>query len=245
MAAATNKNRGRKDKRKTLKKRKTIQKRKLTKKRKTIRKRRPMRGGEEEDCPICLEEMNNPDKNITLSCNHKFHKKCMSDTCRSTASKNKCLCPLCRKQLSPEEMKTLGFEPIATETMSNTIFNNLNELPYLFSMEEFKVYINQKLRAPTRFPLDKLERELKMFLGTDRLPLEIYDEIMEFNLEQISNLYRYRFTGIVRNVPTNKLQKKYFKFLQMDDEDREHYRQEYGDEDEDEVDIYAYQLVEL
>lgn len=202
-----------------------------------------MRGGEEEDCPICLEEMNNPDENITLSCNHKFHKNCMSNTCKVSKKMGECLCPLCRKQLSSEEMKTLGFEPTKVSS-SNTVFNNSNEPPYLFSIEDFKVYINQKLRAPTRFPLNVLEKELNVFLGSDRLPFEIYDEIMEFDLQQISNLYRYRFTGIVQNVPPSRLQKKYFKFLQMDDEDREHYREQYG-EDDDEVDTYAYHLIEL
>ena len=41
---------------------------------------------------------------------------------------------------------------------------------------------------------------------------------MEFDLEQIASLHRYRFIGIVQNVPANRLNKKYFVFTDHNDE---------------------------
>ena len=213
-----------KNRRKSLTKRRKISKRRVkvsvAKKsskmyKKPIKKtRRRMRGGEEEkeECPICFEEFDDPNNVITLSCNHKFHKTCMKSTCESKTIVSICFCPLCRKQLSEQELQELGVVqgPIEAPTY--------NFPPYLLTIDDFKTYINNKLRAPTRQPLEALNRELFEFLGTDSLPFEIFDKIMEFDLEQIATLNRYRFIGIVQNVPFNRLNKKYFVFTDHNDE---------------------------
>jgi len=212
-----------KHKGKTLTKRRKLSKRmvkgsvhkKHIKTSKTKKRRRRMRGGEEEkeeECPICLEDFSDPNNAITLTCNHKFHKTCMKSTCESKTIVSICFCPLCRKQLSQQEIQELGVvqSPLETPTY--------NFPPYLSTIDDFKTYINNKLRAPTRQPLEVLNRELFEFLGTDSLPFEIFDKIMEFDLEQIATLNRYRFIGIVQNAPYNRGNKKYFVFTDHNDE---------------------------
>ena len=204
-------------KNKSTYKRKTLSKRKpkgsMHKKpiKKTRRRMRKMRGGQEEECPICLEDFTDPNNAITLTCNHKFHKTCMKATCEASQGTGQCVCPLCRKVLSPQEIQDLGVEIVLP-----TRYYNFP--PYLATIDDFKTYINNKLRAPTRYPLEVLNRELFEFLGTDVLPFEIFDKIMEFDLEQIASLHRYRFIGIVQNTPYNRGNKKYFVFTEHNDE---------------------------
>jgi hypothetical protein len=81
---------------------------------KKIKKRKIVKGGEpnerEDDCAICLETLNNPDNpDITLSCQHKFHRNCMIDTCKN--KRGNCLCPLCRKVLSLDDLNILEISP--------------------------------------------------------------------------------------------------------------------------------------
>ena len=204
-------------KRKTLTKRKSkgsMHKKPIKKTRRKMRRMRKMRGGQEEkeECPICLEDFSDPNNVITLLCNHKFHKTCMKATCEAKTIVSICFCPLCRKQLSEQEIQELGVVQGPVEMPA------YNFPPYLMTIDDFKTYINNKLRAPTRQPLEALNRELDEFLGTDSLPFDIFDKIMEFDLEQIASLHRYRFIGIVQNVPANRLNKKYFVFTDHNDE---------------------------
>ena len=63
----------------------------------------------EDDCAICLEKLNNPDNlDITLSCNHKFHRNCMIYTCRNMRG----ACPLCRNELLSDDLNALGISPV-------------------------------------------------------------------------------------------------------------------------------------
>ena len=124
------------------------------------------------------------------------------------------------------------------------------ELPYLDSIDEFRTYINNKLRAPTRNPLEKLEKALYDFAGTDRLPYEIFDDIMEFELQQIGPLYRYRFLGIVQrlDVPRNPVvNKKYFRYINYEIARHENWADpdEFEYLDHDEESMYAYHVYEL
>jgi hypothetical protein len=212
--------------------RKSIKKGKSVMKRPVTRKRRILKGGQEdekekEECPICYEELGNPADDITLSCHHTFHKRCMRSTCNAYRNRYSCLCPMCRKPLTQEEMQEVGFSPLMILQTPSEIYNLP---PYLATIDDFKIYINNKLRAPTRSPLDALQRELDEFLGTDSLPFEIYDKIMEFDLEQVGPLYRYRFTRIVDNPPANRLNKKYFFYTD--------HNEETGDLDEYAYDVY-------
>jgi hypothetical protein len=81
-------------------------------------------------------------------------------------------------------------------------------------MEEFRDYINIRLRAPTREPLDALLNALYIFLGTDSMPADLIGKVMVFDLQKIATLYRYRFTGLVEreNIPRDRLNKKYFEY---------------------------------
>ncbi|HEY9702820.1 MAG TPA: RING finger domain-containing protein [Allocoleopsis sp.] len=48
-----------------------------------------------EECPICLELLDHSKENISLGCNHTYHKKCIRKW-----MKNKCTysCPVCKKE---------------------------------------------------------------------------------------------------------------------------------------------------
>jgi hypothetical protein len=190
---------------------------------KNLNRKRKMKGGEHnEECAICLEDLNNSEV-IQLSkkfsekqkkevCGHKFHLECMSEVCEKSPNTETCTCPLCRTPLSPEEMTKLIFEPKKISTDS---------------IDGFKEYINNKLRAPTAHPLDKLKKELEKFISTD-LPLYMYDDkIMEFSLENRrgSRLHKYQFKGIVERVPGifSRGSNKYFKFLPFSEDEWEAY----------------------
>jgi hypothetical protein len=183
-------------------KKKTFKKSQSTHKRKTLRKRKYIKGGETYVCAICLEEFTNPNDNITLQCGHIFHEICMTSVCKASLNKRTCLCPFCRKELKPEEMKRLGFSPTQPQYVER--FHNT---------EDVLVYINRKLMAPTKKPFDKLIHVLSEFGETDDLPSDFIGGIMEFELQHVyDKYYRYRFTGIVENIPIFRLNKKYIEY---------------------------------
>jgi Ring finger domain len=236
---------------KTLNKRKKNNKTKHNKKKNTsIRKRKIVKGGMEEaerdnECAICFEELNNEDQEnpiISLGCNHTFHRQCVINSCGNV--RVECKCPLCRRELTPVEKEELGLP----------LFPQMPEIqlpprePNFDTVDEFKNYINDKLRAPTRMPLEKLENELDYFLGLDVVPLELSngDNAMEFDLEQIGpeGFYRYRFLRIVtlEDIPRNRLNKKYFRYITYEEAG------ELDDFSEDELDqagIILYNVIEL
>lgn len=180
-------------------------------------KRKLMKGGDEEDvCAICLDKFKNQDDTITLSCGHRFHKECITDACNKSRNTRNCFCPYCRKELTHEDKAQIGFIP--TLTPIQTAITTNRDPPYLDEIDDFRQYINNKLRAPTRLPLEALNNSLDEFLGTDALPVYILEEIMEFDLQQIGPLYRYRFIGIVQNVPRDRGNKKYFVYTQWEDD---------------------------
>jgi len=221
-------------KKKTFKKRKTKNIVKKRKNKKTLKK--PLKktkiigkGGENDgendrenkgendrdnECVICYEELNNPDNpDITLSCEHTFHRNCIINWCRH--ARGDCICPLCRTVLTHQELSALGILPLPPPPPPPPP----PELPYLFTIDEFREYINNKLRAPTRNPLEKLEQALNEFIGTVNLPFEIFDDVMEFELQQIGPLHRYRFLRILQpsDVPRNPVvNKKYFRYINFE-----------------------------
>jgi hypothetical protein len=83
---------------KTYKKRKNILKKRKTYKQKFIK------GGDDKECPICFEKLDNPDNNINLSCNHIFHKLCLKESFQKGIRG----CPLCRKPINEDEMYEMG-----------------------------------------------------------------------------------------------------------------------------------------
>jgi hypothetical protein len=195
------------------------------------KKRRIMRGGvnDEDECSICFEPLNNQQENIYLKCRHLFHKNCMYNTCMTSLHTRKCKCPLCRRELDKQELDELGMQmpqyspppPPSVRTFQNEMvplsLHNL-QVPSLHNLEEFKNFMNVKLRAPTGNPLIALNNTLEEFLGTDSVPLELMSyEIMVFELEQIrgSRLQRYKFLGIF-NPNTDRIDRsirKYFRFI--------------------------------
>jgi hypothetical protein len=239
----------------TIYKKKTFKKRKA---KKTPKKRTPkkipkktlkktkiiVKGGENDidnECAICYEELNNPDNpDITLSCQHTFHKNCMINTCRHT--RGDCMCPLCRKVLSQEELNELRLATPGPPPRP--------DLPYLGTIDEFREYINNKLRAPTRNALEKLEHALNEFSGTDKLPPEIFDDVMEFELQQIGPLFRYRFLGILQpsDVPRNPVvNKKYFRYINYEIARDENWAEpdEFEFLDPDDYPSYAYHVYDI
>lgn len=82
------------------------------------------------------------------------------------------------------------------------------------TIHDFKTTINEQLRAPTRTPMVKLKHKLEAYLGTDLLPLDIYDKAMEFELKNVRDLplHKYQFVRTVRNPPIFRRNRKYFKY---------------------------------
>jgi hypothetical protein len=63
-------------------------KKRKSRKRRTNRKRRTRRkkGGNEEDCPICMEKIN-PNQRLTTTCGHSFHRECFIQNCLAELNK--------------------------------------------------------------------------------------------------------------------------------------------------------------
>ena len=63
-------------------------KKRKSRKRGTIRKKRTRRrkGGNQESCPICMEEIT-PNERLTTSCNHNFHRQCFIQNCLAELNK--------------------------------------------------------------------------------------------------------------------------------------------------------------
>jgi hypothetical protein len=79
------------------------------KKRKYKTKRRSQKGGDDDECGICREIGDILDDNgniiddlITLSCGHQFHRSEIIEWCQRRRPRL-CNCPICRKNLKPEE----------------------------------------------------------------------------------------------------------------------------------------------
>jgi hypothetical protein len=230
----------------------TVKKNKATR---TI-KRKIVKGGEkrkerEDEYPICYEELNNLDNlDITLICGHTFHRNCMIDTCRHM--RGRCMCPLCRRELTDAELDNLGIANLQQpqEQPPPQIFQV--PPPFLDTIDDFRIYINIKLRPPTMTPLEKLENELDKFIGTDSLPVELFEDVaMEFELEQIGPAFhRYRFIRIIdlQDIPPHRLNKKYFRYIDLwngNQLENPHYYQENPSDDEDQDLIIAYDVFEV
>lgn len=89
------------------------------------------------------------------------------------------------------------------------------------TIHDFKTAINNQLRAPTRQPLVKLKHKLEAYLGTDLLPLNIYNGIMEFELKDVRDLplHKYQFVKMVTSLPVFRRNRKYFKYEFEEEED--------------------------
>jgi hypothetical protein len=189
------------------------------KKNKGTRRMIKMKGGQEEEeekenCPKCFGVYNDENPGITLTCNHKFHKSCMKSACEASSINGPCLCPLCRKELSQEELEEIGIEDEPSE-ISN------DDPPILDTIDQFKGYINNKLMRPTMEPLVVLNNELSKFLFTHSLPFDLIGDIMEFQFQPIDGLHRYQLISVHsryeferdhRSVPVNRLNRKYFAY---------------------------------
>jgi hypothetical protein len=255
------KNKNSKGHKKTFNKRKSKNTTKRsTKKHKYTRKRKITKGGMEQkeiedECPICYQKLNDPDNpDITLSCNHTFHRNCIIDACRHI--RGPCTCPICRRELTPEDLENLGIaQPQPQERDPPRIFQLAPRVPpSLETIDEFRIYINDKLRHPTRTPLEKLENELEKFIGTDSLPVELYEDAMEFELEQRgpAAFHRYRFIRIIDlediPPPENRLNKKYFRYIDywsaLQNENPNYYEENHDDDHEQDM-ILAYDVFEV
>ena len=182
-------------------------------KKRTIR-RLNKRGGE-ENCAICLEELNNGNENIRLNCNHKYHKNCMRNVCQNRNVI--CKCPLCRRGLNEEDMNELGLNEQGLGSVDSTFPPNLE------TIEEFKDYINNKLRRSRIEASRALSNELYEFVNTQSVPLLLLNgSIMEFILERIGGEEKYQLNRIIENVPSNRSNKKYYKYIPYEAEGYEY-----------------------
>ena len=76
---------------------------------------------EQEDCPICLQPLNNKNELETTECNHTFHKKCLHTWCMTSET-----CPLCRNEL-PETCRKL--QPIQNEYKADDYWIDIEDYP--------------------------------------------------------------------------------------------------------------------
>jgi hypothetical protein len=118
---------------------------------------------------------------------------------------------MCRRSITTKEYIELDISPPRTQIQ---LFPSIHGTRYLNDIRDFKTEINSQLRAPTRTPLVTLTKKLDAYLGTDFLPLDIYDNVMEFELNDMPNtrLRRYQFVKMVSSIPFFSRNRKYFKY---------------------------------
>lgn len=131
-----------------------------------------------QECSICMEQMYERN-HIELSCNHKFHKKCL----RQWRNRNR-TCPLCREEFSrPEFRVTVLVEPI--EPSSN---NAGISMDYSNSIEN--ILRNMDISPDTYTTQIRLEAETED-VSTVRSVLErIGITLTDSDLEQLQGLVR-------------------------------------------------------
>ena len=88
----------------------------------------------EKRCPICLENMDNPDKYYFLNCMHKYHEECINEWLRRNL-----FCPICRipifidsPMLLDEFNNFYKLEKSNEENIRNNIPIDLNSISYRF-----------------------------------------------------------------------------------------------------------------
>ena len=163
---------------------------------KKTRKKRKYKGGEEDNCPICLDDINEYEK-IVLKCKHEFHATCIRKLCNFEKNKLACLCPICREKI---ERETIYPEKIYGDTNSEASKN-------------LSTYFKERLTKLYKEPVKKLFEELYAFVGTANMPSYLtktedsYSKVLAFDLERSkkwpSTFSRYKFIGIVeyKDVP--------------------------------------------
>ena len=186
------------------------------------RRNKNKRGGAEEECSICYEPLKEG-YNVTTPCGHTFHKDCIIQTCKVMYwNKNKeCLCPLCRE--------------VINTSMKQLLPNEEQFDPKHLTIETFPLYINNMLSLiQEENPDDTLLDFLLSFEGTDDLPIDVHDplinpetntqtpNIMQFKKIHVATrvgnrnpLYTYIFEGFVNKLPYKILRrnKKYYAFV--------------------------------
>jgi hypothetical protein len=137
----------------------------------------------------------------------------MKETCNAVKQTGECTCPLCRTKLKPEEMADLGVSP-TRHHIPSSFYSFIQHRHSMETIHDFKTTINEQLRGPTRTPLVKLKHKLEAYLGTDLLPLDIYDKAMEFELKDVRDLplRKYQFVRMVSSIPFFRRNRKYFKY---------------------------------
>jgi hypothetical protein len=144
---------------------------------KKIKKRKIVKGGEEpneseDNCAICLETLNNPDnQDITLSCQHKFHRNCMIDTCRNM--RGACSCPLCRRVLPFDDLNALGISPVLPLTAEQPPREPV--LEYLARMREYERQLREQQETLDRQLRVQRERRERRGRSWTWRPLRWYE----------------------------------------------------------------------
>lgn len=90
----------------------------------------------ENNCCICLEEMNDLHETILLSCNHILHKKCLFSYIATNYKNEEVFntCPLCRKYISTNVQSNINIVHVKNMTTSNklllilSVFTNVSFL---------------------------------------------------------------------------------------------------------------------
>jgi hypothetical protein len=182
--------------------------------------KRKLLGGENDECAICFEPLN--DDIITTVCNHTFHKKCLIETCKSVwnISKNNCKCPLCRKPIDDQ------IKPLIPKNSDIDSLNLLN-----LSYDDFVLFANHYLDRPSMNPDEILFQFLDAYeYSFDyRIPdiITYMDEpilVFEKKFVRMDNyqhaLYKYIFSGVITRLPFYMFRgnKKYFQLVIIDEE---------------------------
>lgn len=106
------------------------------------------------ECGICFESLDS--KQISycteLDCYHIFHDKCLKNWCKTCViNNNKPNCPLCRNDISNENLEIIGINTNQTDTQIISSINSINLFNYII---DNKIYndIEKLQKIMERYP---------------------------------------------------------------------------------------------
>ena len=193
-----------------------------------------LKGGNEEVCPICLEQIDE-NKKITTECNHDFHRECFIQYCLTELSKgnfkqrdreNKVFqCPNCRGNTKAECLTDPEVRAIYEGLQPNMEYNDdNNRLEFYHTIEILEGMLENTIQQSENGIISDEAQEL--FLGELHLDLSSTDDLSDADLgyifERLEKLLdnaeiEYELDSIMVHEFTRKIQEQLEEFEEQDE----------------------------
>ena len=105
-----------------------------------------------DECPICMETLEQNSNYVVTKCGHKFHFDCLMKALETSDG-----CPMCRQPV--KEKKDMNVDKIINETI--LVMRRTNYWTYLYTymtdIFDLQVVLEQFMKEPIRYALSKVK----------------------------------------------------------------------------------------